>query len=216
MSTQKNQTKKFVVLFATFIIPLLFFLFLASGKVNFEKLPVLTESVENIPQTSSVSFLDKISVLVFLGEDTSVGSLQQLLNVYQVVYKSTEKYNKFQVVVLVEENPQSIKKLTSELAFVGGIDLKKWHFVPISGENTTALFQSLKVPFELQQNKSLSKAFLIDETLNLRGRTDDEDTSNGLLFGYEMTSVSTLKNKLREDLKVVFYESKFVVKENLN
>jgi hypothetical protein len=213
MDTQKNQTKKFVVLFATFIIPLLFFLFLASGKVNFEKLPILTENVENVSQSSSVSLLDKISVLVFLGEDTSVRSVQQLLNIYQVVYKSTEKYNKFQVVVLVEENPQNIKKLNSELAFVGGVDLKKWHFVPVSREHAKTLFQALKVPFELQDNKSFSKAFLIDEALNLRGRTDDEDTSNGLLFGYDMTSVSTLKNKLREDLKVVFYESKFVVKE---
>ncbi len=213
MSTQKNQTKKFVVLFATFIIPLLFFLFLASGKVNFEKLPILTENVGNIPQTSGVSFSDKISVVVFLGKDTTLGSVQQLLNLYQVVYKSTEKYIKFQVVVLVEENPQNIKKLTSELAFVGGIDLKKWHFVPISEGNTKTLFQALKVPFELKENNSSSKAVLIDETLNLRGRTDDEDTSDGLLFGYDMTSVHILKNKLREDLKVVFYESKFVVKE---
>lgn len=213
MSTQKNQTKKFVVLFATFIIPLLFFLFLASGKVNFEKLPILTENVGNIPQTSGVSLLDKISVVVFLGEDTTLGSVQQLLNLYQVVYKSTEKYIKFQVVVLVDENPQNIKKLTSELAFVGGVDLKKWHFVPVSSEHTKTLFQGLKVPFELQENNSSSKAVLIDETLNLRGRTDDEDTSNGLLFGYDMTSVHILKNKLREDLKVVFYESKFVVKE---
>ena len=163
MSTQKNQTKKFVVLFATFIIPLLFFLFLASGKVNFEKLPILTENVGNIPQTSGVSLLDKISVVVFLGEDTTLGSVQQLLNLYQVVYKSTEKYNKFQVVVLVEENPQNIKKLTSELAFVGGVDLKKWHFVPVSSENTKTLFQGLKVPFELQENNSSSKAILIDD-----------------------------------------------------
>ena len=213
METPKNETKKYVVLFATFIIPLIFFLFLASGKVNFEKLPILTENIEDVSQSSDVSLLNKVSVLVFLGNDTSVGSVQQLLNLYQVVYKSTEKYKKFQVVVLVQENSQNIEKLTSELALVGGIDLKKWHFVPMAEENTKALFQSLEVPFELQMDNSSSKAFLIDETLNLRGRTDDEETLNGLLFGYEMTSVSTLKNKLREDLKVVFYESKFVVKE---
>jgi hypothetical protein len=213
METPKNETKKYVVLFATFIIPLIFFLFLASGKVNFEKLPILTENIEDVSQSSDVSLLNKVSVLVFLGNDTSVGSVQQLLNLYQVVYKSTEKYKKFQVVVLVQENSQNIEKLTSELALVGGIDLKKWHFVPMAEENTKALFQSLEVPFELQMDNSSSKAFLIDETLNLRGRTDDEDTLNGLLFGYEMTSVATLKNKLREDLKVVFYESKFVVKE---
>lgn len=213
METPKNETKKYVVLFATFIIPLIFFLFLASGKVNFEKLPILTENVEDVSQSSDVSLLNKVSVLVFLGNDTSVGSVQQLLNLYQVVYKSTEKYKKFQVVVLVQEDSQNIEKLTSELALVGGIDLKKWHFVSMAEENTKALFQSLEVPFELQMDNSSSKAFLIDETLNLRGRTDDEDTLNGLLFGYEMTSVATLKNKLREDLKVVFYESKFVVKE---
>lgn len=213
METPKNETKKYVVLFATFIIPLIFFLFLASGKVNFEKLPILTENVEDVSQSSDISLLNKVSVLVFLGNDTSVGSVQQLLNLYQVVYKSTEKYKKFQVVVLVQEDSQNIEKLTSELALVGGIDLKKWHFVSMAEENTKVLFQSLEVPFELQMDNSSSKAFLIDETLNLRGRTDDEDTLNGLLFGYEMTSVATLKNKLREDLKVVFYESKFVVKE---
>ncbi len=214
MKTDQNQIKKFAILFATFVVPLLFFLFLASGKVNFTKLPVLTTQVKNLPSESKISFRDKVSVVAFLGEKETLTSVQGLLNLYQVVYKSTEKYTKFQVVVVLPETREKgLEKLKSELAFVGGVDLQKWHFVVTSEAKLRTLYNSFEVPGNYDLVSGAKEVFIVDEAVQLRGRTDDEDTESGVLFGYDTESVAVLKNKLREDLKVVFYESKFAVKE---
>ena len=40
----------------------------------------------------------------------------------------------------------------------------------------------------------------------MRGRKDDEDTNDGLLHGYTMQSVATLRNKMRDDLDVIYFQ----------
>ena len=209
---KSNKVKKIIILFCTFIVPLLFFLFLASGKVNFNKLPVLTEKVLNVDGDGS--FRNKVTVVSFIGENPTLETYQKMLNLYQVVYKSTEKYKKFQVVVVVPENTEGlVKKLKNELLKVGATDLSKWHFVAKKTEAIQKIFLSFETPYKLNEAKAVSEVFIVDEQLRLRGRTDDEDAADGVLFGYDMGSVAVLKNKLREDLKVIFYESKFAVKQ---
>lgn len=215
MEKKPNNTKKFAILFATFVVPLLFFLFLASGKVNFKKLPTLTEKVQNLPvNKENVSLFNKVSVVSFLGKKPSLISFQKVLNLYQVIYKSTEKYQKFQVVTIVPEGSDSmLTQLKAELKLVGGINLDKWYFLELPETEIEKFYTSFESPIKFYVQDGISDVFIIDEELKLRGRTDDEDTESGVLFGYNTGSVSELKNKLREDLKVVFYESKFAVKE---
>ena len=218
MSIKSKQTQKFVILFLTFIVPLLFFLFLASGKVNFTKLPTLTSKVQNIPVLASenepISFSGKVSVVSFVGENPTIDDYQKILNLYQVIYKSNEKYKNFQLITFVPENTSGIvEKLNKELKKVGGVDLPKWKFVTLPSEKIQQLFTSFETPYVLKVEKGISKVFLVDEGVNLRGRTNDEDAKDGVLFGYETGSVAVLKNKLREDLNVVFYESKFAVQK---
>lgn len=213
MSSNSNQIKKIIILFCTFIVPLLFFLFLASGKVNFSKLPVITEKVSNI--NGELPFRHKVTVVAVLGEKPSLRTYQNILNLYQVIYKSTEKYKDFQVVTIVPESGiETVEALKSELVKVGGIDLKKWKFVILSEEKIQIMISSFGITsIQYIPSQGLEDVFIIDEDLNLRGRVDDEDTHNGIMFSYATSSVSVLKNKLREDLKVIFYESKFSVKE---
>lgn len=213
MSEKSNQTKKIIILFSTFIVPLLFFLFLASGKVNFNKLPIITEEVSNL--NGKVPFRNNVSVLSVLGEEPNVDTFQNILNLYQVIYKSTEKYKIFQVITIVPDSgKENITALKEELAKVGGIDLSKWKYVVLSEEEIQRLVNGFGIPaVNYSVNTGLDRVFIIDEAMNLRGRTDDEDSENGLLYSYDTESISVLKNKLREDLKVVFYESKFAVKE---
>lgn len=213
MFKNPNQIKKVAILFCTFILPLFFFLFLASGKVNFNKLPTITEKVSNL--NGALPFRNKVSVLSVLGRNSTVKTYQNILNLYQVIYKSTAKYKAFQIVTIVPEGgEQSIAALKSELVKVGGIDLEKWVYVVLPEEEIQAMIASFGLP-SLKYNSSsgLENVFIIDEDVNLRGRTDDEDTKSGVLYSYDTRSISVLKNKLREDLKVVFYESKFSVKE---
>ncbi len=44
--------------------------------------------------------------------------------------------------------------------------------------------------------------------LRLRGRKNDEDTVNGKLYGYNMRSVSELKNKMKDDIDIIYYQLK--------
>jgi hypothetical protein len=213
MSTNSNQVKKFVILFCTFIVPLLFFLFLASGKVNFNKLPIITEKVSNLK--GELPFRAHVSVVSVLGEKPNINTYQNVLNLYQVIYKSTEKYKIFQVVTIVPDSAkETIEALKIELEKVGGIDLPKWKFIVLPEESIQTMISSFGIPsIQYVAKQGLEDVFIIDEDINLRGRTDDEDSESGLMFSYDTGSVSVLKNKLREDLKVVFYESKFAVKQ---
>jgi len=192
-------------------VPLLFFLFLASGKVNFNKLPILTTKVLDVEGTTS--FHNKVSVVSIVGESPTVETYQKVLNLYQVIYKSTSKYTKFQIVtILPEEAIGSIEKLKKELRLVGATSLDKWQFVTLPTEDIKGLLASFETPSVYDKGQGVTNVFIVDEKLQLRGRTDDEDTENGVLFGYDTGSIAVLKNKLREDLKVIFYESKFAVK----
>jgi len=206
---------KISVLLLTFIVPLLFFLFLASGKVNFEKLPVLTTNVvalSSLDSESTTSFKNRISVLCFLGNDLSKMQ-QQVFNLNEVVYKKAAKYRKFQIVVVLPKGSEKeVKLLKTELSRMLDKDLEKWHFVYSAPLAINQLFTSLKTPIKLNADFAADEVFIIDEDISLRGRLDDEDTANGILFGYSMHSVATLKNKLLDDLEVVLYESKFAVK----
>jgi hypothetical protein len=69
--------KKFLVLGILFILPIIVYLFFASGVNNFAKLPVLTEGVNDVSGLQSllgenISFSDKITVLGFLGDNLEV------------------------------------------------------------------------------------------------------------------------------------------------
>ena len=64
--------KKFAVLGILFILPITIYIFFASGKDNFAKLPVLIQSVSELVEFktidgASVEFKDHITVLGFFG-----------------------------------------------------------------------------------------------------------------------------------------------------
>ena len=54
-----DKTKRNIVLFALFIVPLLFYIFLSLGINNFAKLPVLTENVIDVSSISKKHQFDK-------------------------------------------------------------------------------------------------------------------------------------------------------------
>lgn len=213
MNKASSQQKKILVLSATFIVPLMFFLFLASGKVNFNKLPIITERVSTLDGALPLS--NQVSVLVVMGETPSTEDYQNLMNLYQVIYKSTAKYKKFQVLVLLPNtNAQLKNSINDALNKVGGVNLPKWKYLTLPPEQIAQFVKSFgfkSLRYEVGQ--PFENVYIVDEYLNLRGRTDDEDTASGILYAYDTKSVAVLKNKLRDDLKVIFYESKFAKKD---
>ena len=78
--------KKYLVLIVLFVLPLVAYLFFASGINNFAKLPVLTENIEELELITKKEFNNKISILLFLGNDIE-NREGDALNLNQKIYK---------------------------------------------------------------------------------------------------------------------------------
>lgn len=201
--------KKFLVLFILFVLPLGAYLFIIQGKINFEKLPVLTERVSDLNRLSDskdVLLNGKISVVSFIGEDLDRVGIG-VLNLNQIVYKKLFQYKEFQMVaVLPKEMESKIGDLSSELTFMVGTDLEKWKFVFGTEAEIKNLHDSMQTLNSLDADLADPFVYIVDKELNLRGREPQSS-------GYNMFEVSSLKNDLLDDVKVVFYEYNSALKE---
>ena len=206
-------TKKHIVLFALFIVPLLFYIFLSLGINNFAKLPVLTKNVTDISSINKKYTFDrKISIVAFLG--TNIDEAKgELFNLNEKIYKPFYGFKDFQLIVIAPKGMEDkVAKLQKDIgAFTNMI---KWNFVFANEAEIKVLFDSFKTNQSLDNALHTSKAFIIDKEMHLRGRTDDEDSANGKLFGYNMKSVAELNSKMKDDVKVVLAEYRLALKKN--
>lgn len=202
----KFFTKKRVVLFLLFIFPLICFLILSTGTNNFTKLPVVTENIIDVSEidvTKKIQLKDFVSIICFLGNDVNANR-SGLFNLNEKIYKKFTDYKKFQILAIYPNgNEVAVHKLKQEIgAFT---DMQKWVFMSSSKEEIEGFYGSFAFD-ELLVNLGSTKAFLVDKNVNLRGRVKDEDSKDGMLYGYNMNSVSVLNGKLKDDIKVLYYE----------
>ena len=204
---EKSDVNKKIVLGILFIFPLLVYLFFASGKNNFAKLPVLSSGLIELKKLDSLSTIqlkDKITILGYWG-----GSLEEkqaeALNLNEKIYKRFYEFEDFQFVFLVnKEFSDEVERLKITLKEGVGTDLSKWNFVSVSKETMQAHFNSLKTPLQLTGVGSTPFVFIIDKEGNLRGRNDDED--QGTLYGFDARSVAQINKKMIDDVKVILAE----------
>lgn len=202
----KFFTKKRVVLFLLFIFPLICFLILSTGENNFKKLPTITQNIIDISEidsTNSVKLKEYVSIICFLGNDVNKNK-SGLFNLNEKVYKKFTDYKKFQILaVYPKEQKTAAQKLKEEIgAFT---DMQKWKFVASSKAEIEAFYSSFAFNEPLD-NLSSTKAFLVDKDVNLRGRLKDDGIENNKLVGYNLNSVAELNGKLKDDVKVLYYE----------
>lgn len=207
--------KKFLVLGILFALPITAYLFFASGKNNFARLPVLTENVKDIAglennSDSIVSFQNKISVVAFFGSD-----LEKIKgNTFNLDQKILEKYygfNDFQFVIILPEEAR--RETTNFIKEFGKIsESAQWKIIYSSPAEISEIFKSFNTPHSLDENSYSPYVFIVDKEGNLRGRDDDED--NGKLYGYDSRSVAELSNKMNDDVKVILAEYRLALKRN--
>ena len=210
---KRNNLNKKIVLGILFIFPLVVYLFFASGKNNFAKLPVLTSGITEISDLDSISsiqFKDKITILGYWG-----GSLEdkqaEALNLNEKIYKRFYEFEDFQFVFLVNEAyTTEVDQLKKSLREGVGTDLTKWNFVNVSKETMYKHFISLDTPLKLNDVGSTPFVFIIDKDANLRGRNDDED--QGTVFGFDARSVAQINKKMIDDVKVILAEYRLALK----
>ncbi|MEP3207796.1 MAG: hypothetical protein ABJN95_01320 [Maribacter sp.] len=203
--------KKTFVLVVLFILPIVAYLFFASGVNNFGKLPILTENINDVSNfDGSVTLQDKITVLGFLGSDIE-NKKGNAFNLNQKIYKRFYEFNDFQFVMLVLQGSEAkVDALKTELGNL--TDIKKWKFVYAKENEIRNFFASLKADLSLDENLATPYVFIIDKDKNLRGRTDDED--EGTKYGFNTVSVAELNNKMEDDMKIILAEYRLALKKN--
>jgi len=198
-------------------LPLVFYILLLTGTNNFAKLPIVTENVKdvaafNTKELNTISLEGKITILCFLGDNLQ-SVKNNALNLNQKIYKHFYKFKDFQfIIVLPEGTQEQALQLNKELGAI--TDMQKWNFVFGSNQDISELFNSLKTPYELTSNGYSPYAFIIDKDMHLRGRTDDENSIDGMSYGYNAETVAPIHNEMVDDVKVLIAEYRLALKKN--
>jgi hypothetical protein len=206
--------KKFLVLTILFILPITVYIFFASGKDNFAKLPVLTNEIQDLTSFrtadgDSVKFKDQITVLGFYGH-TLLENKGNAFNLAHKIYKKNRGFKDFQLVIVLPDGMQEdAKDLMSEISQIA--DTEQWKFVFGSSDAVKSIFTSLHTNYSLDANLATSYVFIIDKDGNLRGRDDDDD--KGLLYGFDTRDIAEINNKMHDDIKIVLAEYRLKLKK---
>ncbi|TPN86033.1 hypothetical protein [Aquimarina algicola] len=208
--------KKFLVLGILFVLPLVAYLFFASGVHNFAKLPVLNDQVldVNVLKSSTnqeATFKDNITVLGFLGKDM-YNKQGNAFNLNQKIYKKNHQFKDFQfVMILPIGSENAAKDLLEELDDIA--DVSGWKFLFSTPEKIKMLFNSLETPHTLDANLATNFVFIIDKDGNLRGRDGSVKDDNSKTYGYDASSVADLANVMTDDVKVILAEYRLALKK---
>jgi hypothetical protein len=205
--------KKNVVLFVLFILPIVAYLFFASGVNSFTKLPVLTPQIADFGQWRSldgakVSLDKKITILGFSGTEL-LKNRGNYFNLNEKIYQRYHEFKDLQFVVLCPIGTEAdAKKVIDALA--GFTDVSQWHFVFASPQEIQDFYDQMQLKNKLDANLGTPDVFIIDKDRNLRGRKDEKEYKEG----YNTFHPSELSNEMLDDFKIILYEYRAALKKN--
>ena len=161
---EKKQFKKSFVLGVLFILPLVAYLFFATGVNNFGSLPVLTESVSELPENElELKLENHISVVGFLGSDLSQRQVN-MFNLNQKIYKRFSDFNDFQFVMIMPQGTQDqVQEVMDELSAIGQVS--GWNFIYASEVEINKLFSSFKTNSSLDAKLGTDLVFIVDKSV---------------------------------------------------
>lgn len=207
--------KKNIVLFVLFVLPIVAYLFFASGVNSFTKLPVITPKVADLGNWKSlkgekVTLNNKITILGFSGTEI-LKNRGNLFNLNEKIYQRYHTFNDLQFVMVcplgTEKDVQSIMD-----AFDDFTDVSQWHFVFATPEAIQDYYQQLHLVGKLDANVGTSNVYIIDKERNVRGRKEKKEYKEG----YDTFHPSELSNEMLDDFKVILYEYRAALKKNHN
>ncbi|MEC8256758.1 MAG: hypothetical protein VXZ87_01670 [Bacteroidota bacterium] len=199
--------KKYIVLSVLFVLPLVVYLFFASGVNNFAKLPIVTNTVVDVAEFSDEQFKDKITILGFLGNDVSLKK-GSALNLNQKIYKRFHGFEDFQFLMVQPQGTENeCQQLVDELSRSTQVDTKGWKFVFLDPVQIQLVFDRLNTPLSLDENLGSPYVFIIDKEVALRGRDDNDNV------GYDARSVADIHNNMVDDVKVILAEYRLALKK---
>lgn len=210
--------KKNVVLFVLFILPIVAYLFFASGVNGFIKLPILTPNVPEFNRWKTIDdkeiHLDtKITILGFPGENVE-SRKGNFFNLNQKIFKKYSEFKDFQIVMLVPfGSEEQVKVMTTKLASLNNIS--NWYFVMASNDEIQSFYNNMKLQEKVNTTTGTTNVFIIDKERNVRGRKGQVDKDDDeYREGYNTSLVSELHNELNDDVKIVLAEYRLALKKN--
>jgi hypothetical protein len=207
--------KKNIVLFVLFILPIVAYLFFASGVNSYTKLPVLTSKTADFGNWESLSGMkvsldSKVTILGFGGTEL----LKNRGNIYNLNQKVYQRYHGFKDLQFVYLCPIGTEKDAERIVKALGTytEVNQWQFVFTTPEAIAAYHKQLHLVDKLDVNLGTSMIYIIDKERNLRGRKDRNDYKEG----YDTFHPSELSNEMLDDFKVILYEYRAALKKNNN
>lgn len=206
----------YAILGILFFLPVTFLLFLYPATHNYTPLDIVNENVVDLNGFSANSeedivLKDHITVLSFLG-NTPMERLTATSNLKELVYDKFKGFKKFQVVFVAPKGSEAAaRKMKKEISLYE--DLRFLHVVFGSPDQIKSVFNSLKYSESLNEDLATDHVFIVDKDLNQRGRiddrTDNEVEKDKAIYGlnsYDCIEVAMIKNKMSEDLRILFTE----------
>ena len=211
-----KKVSRYVVLGILFFLPVTFLLFLYPATHNYTPLDIVNESIldlDNFHSDSEENIVleNYITVLCFLGKNP-MSKTTTALNLKELVYDKFKGFKRFQIVVVMPKGTEeAVKQLKLEISAYE--DLKFWHFVFGEPSDIKRVYFSLNSKTDLASDLSSDNVFVVDKDLNQRGRLDDrtdreleKDKPVYGLDAYNCIEVSEIKNKMSDDLRILFTE----------
>lgn len=212
----KKLIKRYTILGILFFLPVIFLIMLYPAQHNYNPLDVVNEDVLELKNFTSMSnekvaLKNQITVLGFLGNQPLKNAIGAS-NLKELVYDKFKGFKKFQVVIVLPLGSESeAELLKNEIGKYE--DLRFWYFVFGNENAIQQLFDSLKSKSTLDSTLATDSVFIIDKELHQRGRIDDR-TDNELeknapvydLTSYNTIEVAEIKNKMNDDMRILFTE----------
>ncbi|MDC0342006.1 hypothetical protein OAM90_02720 [Flavobacteriaceae bacterium] len=217
METPQNSIKKKIVLGVLFLLPIAIYMFFATGVNNFGKLPVLSKDVVSVSNFKDlngapVTLDNKITILGFFG-DTPLQTKAYTYNLAHKIYKKNHEYKEFQFLILLPQSARNgAKILTNKISEIA--PTTAWKYAFGTPQAIQEAFTSLNSGYTLDSSLASSFVFIIDKDAHLRGRNDDQDMPDGLVYGYNSADIGDINNRMSDDVKVVLAEYRKETKEN--
>jgi hypothetical protein len=210
--------KKSIVLFVLFALPIVCYLFFASGVNSFAKLPTVTSNIKELSEWESLSgekvkLGEKITILGFPGTEILYNK-GNAFNLNQKIYNKNREFTDFQIVMVAPQGTQDqAKELIAELGRI--TDMGGWHFVFAEPAQIQEYYNSLKLVGKLDDKYGTANVFIIDKDRNLRGRKGaNKRGEQEYKEGYNTISAADLHNEMSDDVKIILAEYRLALKRN--
>ncbi|MGS4346538.1 hypothetical protein ACKUSY_13260 [Myroides odoratus] len=198
-------------------MPICAYLFFATGVNQFQRLPIISENVNELPigETS----LGKQPVLE--GRITVVGfpgahlykDRGDAFNLNQKIYNRYKDFDDFQLVMILPKGSEAeAKKVVEDLAPIS--DMSNWNYLFLEPAEIQAFYNSLGLVGKLDDDLASTLVYIIDKDKNLRGRKGKNKAGEmEYKEGYSTISAAELHNDMMDDMKVVLAEYRLALKQ---